>query len=58
MEQTFSNNSIDPKVLNSYIRLLEAQLAASRRKNGSEDVEPEAGKPETPTETVNAENVE
>lgn len=30
------------KVLNSDIRLLEAQLAASRKKNGGEDVEPEA----------------
>lgn len=35
------------KVLNSDIRLLEAQLAASRKKQGGEDVEPEAGKPET-----------
>lgn len=33
--------------LNSDIRLLEAQLAASRKKNGGEDVEPEAGTPET-----------
>lgn len=44
------------KVLNSDIRLLEAQLAASRKKNGGED-EPVTATPE-PAGTVNAEEVE
>lgn len=44
------------KVLNSDIRLLEAQLAASRKKQGGED-EPVTATPE-PAGTVNAEDVE
>ena len=45
------------KVLNADIKLLEAQLAASRKKSGGEDEEPTEAKPSEP-ETVDAGNVE